>query len=251
MIKVLNVTKRFGGLVALDNVSMNVRDITLLIGPNGSGKSTLVNVITGIYKPDSGRIYFKDMDITNLKPHERYKLGIVRTFQIPQPLKKMTVLENLLFTCQNPGESFIKSLIKKSWIKYEEDLIRKAFKILKFLNMENLWNYEAYKLSGGQLKLLELARAMMCDAKVILLDEPISGVAPKLAVDIFEKIRRIKEEYNISFLIIEHRLDIAMNYADYVYAIFNGKIISEGKPDEVINDNKVIEIYLGEKYAKG
>ncbi len=246
MIKVLNVTKKFEGLIAVDNVTMKIKDITLLVGPNGSGKSTLVNIITGLYKPDSGKILFFDKDITNLKPHERYKLGIVRTFQIPQPLKRMTVLENVLISSPHPGESFLKSMIKGAWRKYEEEIIEKAFKILKFLNLEDLWEYEAYKLSGGQLKLLELARALMCDAKVILLDEPISGVAPKLAKDIFEKIKEIKNKLGISFLIIEHRLDIAMNYADYVYAMFNGKIIAKGKPEEIIEDKNLIEIYIGE-----
>ncbi len=249
MIEVKNLTKKFGGLIAINNVTMKIKDITLLIGPNGSGKSTLVNVITGIYKPDSGRIYFNGMDITDLKPYERYKLGIIRTFQIPQPLRKMTVLENVLFVYPNPGESFLKAIRKSSWMSFEEKLVEKAFDILKFLKLDNVWDFEAYKLSGGQLKLLEIARALMCDAKVILMDEPISGVLPKLARDIFEMIKKIKKKFNISFLIIEHRLDIAINHVDYVYALFNGKIISEGTPNEIINDNRIIEAYLGEKNA--
>lgn len=249
MLEVKGIYKRFGEFVVLDGVDIKASNITLLIGPNGSGKTTLLNVISGIYKADAGEIFFNGKNITKLRPDQRYKLGIVRTFQIPQPLKKMTVLENLLFAVENPGENIAYAFFKKSWKEWEKKYVDKAFEILNFLKLDHLWNSESYKLSGGQLKLLELGRALMCDAKIILLDEPIGGVAPQLALEIFSTIKRAKEELKVEFLIIEHRLETALEYVDYVYALFNGRVISQGKPEEVIKDKKVIEAYLGETYA--
>ena len=243
-----NLVKKFGGLIAVDHVSINVpeREIVLIIGPNGSGKTTLINIISGIYKADYGRVYYYNKDITNKEPHEIYKLGIVRTFQIPQPLKKLTVIENLLLAdAYHPGESFVKAFFIKKWIKKEEELVEKAFKILEFLKLDHLWDKEAYKLSGGQLKLLEIGRALMANAKLIIMDEPIAGVNPVLAHEIFQRIQDLRDKLGITFLLIEHRLDIALKYVDYVYAMAHGKIVAEGQPNEVVNNPKVIEAYLG------
>lgn len=243
-----NLVKRFEGLVAVDHVDINVpeREVTLIIGPNGSGKTTLINTITGIYKADDGRVYFYSEDITNREPHEIYRLGVVRTFQIPQPFKKLTVIENLLLAdAYHPGEDFIKTFLKRKWLKKEEELVEKAFKILEFLKLDHLWDEEAYKLSGGQLKLLEIARALMVNAKLIIMDEPIAGVNPVLAHEIFQRIQDLRSKLGITFLIIEHRLDIALKYVDYVYAMAHGKIVAKGKPEEVVNNPSVIEAYLG------
>ncbi len=217
----------------------------MLIGPNGSGKTTLLNIISGFIKPDSGRIFYKNIDITNKPPHERNKLGLVRTFQTPRPFENLTVLENMLVAAKgNPGESILKSLWRRIWVRREEELIKKAESILRDLELHHLMYEKASSLSGGQLKLLEVGRALMNEADTILMDEPIAGVNPKLAHKILYTIRRLIENKKITFLIIEHRLDIALRYVDHVYAMSRGRVISEGKPEQVVKDPLVIESYL-------
>jgi branched-chain amino acid transport system ATP-binding protein len=241
------IRKSFGGLVALDGIDIEVERgrLTMLIGPNGSGKTTLINVISGFYKPDRGHINFEGKDITGWPPNKIHELGIVRTFQIPSPFIKLSVLENLLISSPNPGESFAKALIKKFWTKKEEDEIERAFKIMEFLELSHLWNQPAHTLSGGQLKLLEVGRALMSGAKLILMDEPASGINPTLAHKVFSHLVEIKDKLGITFLLVEHRLEIALQYIDYVYAMVQGKIISKGTGEEVLEDSKVIEGYLG------
>jgi len=250
ILKTQNLSKFFDGLKALDRVNINVNkgSITLVIGPNGSGKTTLINVISGFYRADEGKVFFEGKDITNKPPHEINRLGIVRTFQIPQPLKKLTVLENLLVAVDNPGETVLGS-IKSEWIKREEDFVEKAFKILEFLKIDHLWDTEAYKLSGGQLKLLEVARALMRDAKLMIMDEPIAGVNPVLAHNILSRLVELKGR-GISFLIVEHRLDIVLKYVDYIYVMASGKVIAEGDEREILNNPKVVEVYLSAAHEK-
>ena len=248
ILSVNGVHKHFGGLVVLDGVNMELEEKKLyqLIGPNGSGKTTLINVISGLFKPDEGSIIFDGHDITNLGPLKTYKTGLIRTFQIPQPFTKLTTLENLLTASgNNAGESFMKAPLKHLWVKDEKRIMEKSFEMLGMVNLLEQWEIQSQNLSGGQLKLLELGKAMMSGAKMILMDEPIAGVNPTLAHDIFKKIRKICDEQGITFLIIEHRLDIALQYADHVFAMDNGKIVAEGSSDEIINHPKVIESYLG------
>lgn len=249
ILSVKNVVKTFGGVRALNGVTLNVREgaITMIIGPNGSGKTTLINVVSGVYKPDSGRVFFQGRDITGLPPHEIYRLGAVRTFQIPQPFTKLTVLENLLVAYRgNPGESLVKSLFRESWEHVEEDAVEKAFRMLELLKLGHLWDQQSCTLSGGQMKLLEVGRALMSGAKLLMMDEPAAGVNPVLAHEIFARFRELKEQLGVTFLLIEHRLEIALKYTDYVYAMANGVVVSEGKPEMVMADPKVIEAYLGE-----
>ncbi len=241
------VSKSFGGVVALEKASIGVRhrELALLIGPNGSGKTTLVNVLTGVYKPDTGRIIFNGNDITGMPPHETFRLGLVRTFQIPQPFLKLSVLENLLVAKRdNAGEGPVSSLGRK-WLKAEEEHVETAFKVLELIKLNELWDREAYQLSGGQLKLLEAGRALMSGARMLVMDEPAAGVNPTLAHEVFQHLTELNRKADLTFLLIEHRLELAIPYVDKVYAMFRGKIIAEGKPDEILKDPRVAEAYLG------
>jgi branched-chain amino acid transport system ATP-binding protein len=243
------LVKKFGELRALDGVELSVPKgkVTLLIGPNGSGKTTLINVLTGVYKPDAGRVIFEGEDITDLPPHERFRRGMVRSFQIPKLFAGLTVLENASFARYgNPGEGIIGGLFKRKWLKFEDETVRRAVRMITFTKIRHLWDRKPGELSGGQMKLLEVARVMMPDnPKIILMDEPTAGVFPSLAHEIFQYIRRLCDELGLTFLIIEHRLDIAVDYADYAYAMALGKVVAHGKPREVLEHPKVIESYLG------
>jgi branched-chain amino acid transport system ATP-binding protein len=245
---VKDLTKRFGGLTAVDDVSMTAEKemITLLMGPNGSGKTTLINCITGALSPDSGRVEYRGNDVTRESFHDKASRGLVRTFQIPSPFRSLTLLENLLVANQdNPGESVRCALFGNKWKKVEDAAINKAVEILKFLELGHLIDQPAASLSGGQLKLLELGRVLMADPTTLLLDEPVGSVNQVLAHKIFAHVRQLRESRGITFLIVEHRLDIAMQYVDAVYVMANGQIISSGSPQHVIEDPRVIASYLG------
>ncbi|MEM1646242.1 MAG: ABC transporter ATP-binding protein [Ignisphaera sp.] len=253
ILKTVNLVKYFGGLVALNNVNISIKRnmLTLLIGPNGAGKTTLLNTCIGILRPDGGRILFSPsngyvIDITGWPPHKIYKTGFVRSFQIPQPFLSLTVLENVLTVFSNKGENPLYASLRSFWRKSEEECVEKAFKVLKLVGLDSYWDVEAYKLGAGQLKMLEVARALASDAKLIALDEPIGGTDPTYAKTIFERLRTIKNTIDVTFLVIEHRIDIALPFADYIYVMDRGNVIAEGSPDIVYKDPKVIEVYIGE-----
>ena len=248
ILSVQGISKSFGNLHALDGVSLDVveRKVSILIGPNGSGKTTLINVISGLYTPDTGKVLFEKEDVTGYPPFKLYKLGMGRTFQIPALFWKLTVLENLLVAEKNnPGESFLKSIIGRSWKDSEVRAVEKASRILELLGLSRLWDQPSYTLSGGQMKLVEIGRALMSDAKILLLDEPVSGVNPTLAHEIFSRILRLRDELGLTFFIVEHRLDVALKYVDEMFVMALGKVITSGTPNEVMNDKRVIEVYLG------
>ena len=247
-IQVQNVSKYFGSLRAVDDVTVDIEEksLTILIGPNGSGKTTLVNTIAGFYRADAGKILFGGKDITALPPHKIYRMGLARTFQIPSLFWKLTVLENTMVAARgNPGEGFVRSLARTSWMKNEKEVAETAFKILDLVGLRAAWEKPADSLSGGQMKLLEIGRALMGGAKVILLDEPISGVNPTLAHEIFAKLLSLRTDLGVTFFIIEHRLDIALKYVDNVVAMAYGKLLATGKPEVVMTNPKLIEAYLG------
>jgi branched-chain amino acid transport system ATP-binding protein len=247
-LEIQNISKSFGNLKALDEVSFSAEEksLTILMGPNGSGKTTLINVISGLYKPDYGSVLFFKRDITGMAPHKVYRLGLARTFQIPALFPQLTVLENLMVARKyNPGESFSRSLLKRNWISTEENTADHAFEVLEMVGLSHMWDKNASVLSGGQLKLLEIGRALMSEATMMLLDEPISGVNPTLAHQIFSTLVKIRDNYGVTFLIIEHRLDIALSYVDSVVAMAYGKFLTSGKPQEVTADPRVIDAYLG------
>ena len=244
MLEINNISKSFDGLIALNGVNMNLQKnkISMIIGPNGSGKTTLINIISGNYKADTGNILFNKKDITNLPPYEIYSIGIVRTFQIPLPFINLSVMENLLNACrENPGEHFFKAPINNLWEKKETEFIKHAFIVSKLVKLDHLLEEPTSNLSGEQMKLLEIGRSLMSGAKVIMLDEPIAGINPALAHDLFKKICELRDDLGITFILIEPRLKIALKYVDYVFVMHKGKILTEGKPKKVISDPKVIE----------
>lgn len=249
ILTIYDIQKHFGGNIVLDGIDMELEKgkIYQLIGPNGSGKTTLINIISGMLKPDNGKIVFDGQDITAKGLYDTFNIGLVRTWQIPQPFSNLTTLENFVISDgNNSGESFLIAPLKSKWRNDEKRITNKALDIMEMVNLIKQKDIPSQNLSGGQQKLLELGRAMMSDAKMILMDEPIAGVNPTLAHEIFDKISKICKKQKITFLIVEHRLDIALQYADNVFAMNRGKIIAQGDPDDVIKHPEVVESYLGE-----
>jgi len=248
ILRTSSVSKYFGGLKAVDRVSVEVGEgmIVGLVGPNGSGKTTLFNVITGIYRPDEGEVWFRGKRIDGLRPDQIYRMGIVRTFQIPRPFSGMTVYENILVAARNnPGESPLVALSLRRWGKAEEGIARKSIEVMGLLRLIESSTNRPYELSGGGLKLLEIARGLISEPQLLMLDEPVAGVEPELAHEIFRHIARLREEYGLTFFIIEHKIDILFNYIDEVYVMDKGRIIYRGDPDEATKDPRVVEAYIG------
>jgi branched-chain amino acid transport system ATP-binding protein len=248
LLTVDNVTKRFGGVVAVDDCSLYIRrgTITGLIGPNGAGKTTLFNMIAGVYPPDAGRIWFEGERIDGLPPHGIFARKIVRTFQIARALKRMTVLENLLLVpAQQQGENFFNAWFYPRHVYAQEQALReRAEEILQRVKLHYLRHEYAGNLSGGQKKLLELARTMMSDATCILLDEPGAGVNPTLMQELVGHIQHL-QGLGRTFLLIEHDMDLVMDICNPVIVMSHGRTLMEGTPRQVRNDPRVIEAYLG------
>jgi branched-chain amino acid transport system ATP-binding protein len=248
ILRLEGVTKSFGGVRAVDGISFDVErgKIYGLIGPNGSGKSTLFNLIAGTLPCSAGMIYFKGKRIDGLPAHEIAKLGLGRTFQTPRLFFRMTVLDNVLVAPNlQRGEKPWVAIFPSKWRNQEFELGRLAKEQLKSLEIEDLYDKLGSEISGGQMKLGQLARALMTNPDTLLLDEPTAGVAPRLARDIFEDIETQRKRKGTTFLIVEHRLEILFDFVDYVFVMSRGKLIAQGTPDEVIIDPVVIDSYLG------
>jgi branched-chain amino acid transport system ATP-binding protein len=252
LLDVRTVTKSFEGLRAVSECSLQVRrgTITGLIGPNGAGKTTLFNLITGFLKPTAGEIAFAGERIDGLPPHRVFDRGIVRTFQIPRELKLMTVLENLMLVpAEQAGERLWNAWFLPFRVGRQEREIRdKALEVLEFVNLWHLRHEYASNLSSGQKKLLELARTLMGDPRLILLDEPGAGVNPTLMKSLVALIERLRDESGITFFLIEHDMDLVARLCNPVIVMSSGEKIAEGPPDEVVRDERVLEAYLGGQY---
>lgn len=248
VLRVEGLRKAFGGLVATDDASFEVErgTITGLIGPNGAGKSTLFNLISGFYEADAGSVRVNGTDVTGLDPYEIANHGLIRTFQTPRKLEGMTVREAMLVGPQNqPGESFIKLFTAPGEVAdAEAKNLADAQRILEEFEIDHLATQPATQISGGQMKLVELARAMLADPDVLLLDEPVAGVNPTLANDLRDQIQRLNEQ-GTTFLIIEHDMDFIMNLADPIIVLNQGSVLTSGSPERVRNDERVVDAYLG------
>lgn len=243
-----NVVRRFGGLHAVNDVSFDVRrgEILGLIGPNGAGKTTMFDLLAGSLPPSSGEIRLGGVDVSREMAHRRIGRGLGRTFQIPRPLANLSLVENVMLAGQNQtGESLLANFMKPFRVAAEERAAEaKAMDLLDFVLLSRLAREPARVLSGGQRKLLELARVMMADPAIILLDEPAAGVNATLLEVIMDRIREINAR-GVTFLLIEHNIDMVTRLCHRVLVMASGQLICEGTASEVARDPRVIEAYLG------
>lgn len=241
LLEIQQLSKSFGGIHAVNDCSFVVQEgsITALIGPNGAGKTTAFNLITGLLKPDSGTVVFDGQEITTLQPHRITRSGISRTFQISRDLGEMTVLENLVVQAPTRG---LRDLFYSSILHDEEE---RAMDLLEFVGIAHLVDLKAKNLSYGQKKLMEFAAALMTEPKLIMLDEPAGGINPALLDRIVERIQLVNEQ-GVTFLIVEHNMDVVMHLCDPVIVMAYGTVLAEGPPEEIQNDRRVLEAYLGE-----
>lgn len=243
------LSKTFGGLQAVDNAEIHVLqgNIVGLIGPNGAGKTTLFNLLCNFIAPDQGRIIFDGEPIQHLRPYKIALQGMIRTFQVARVLSRLSVLENMLLAAPHQtGEHIRSNWWQLHQIRQEERQLKdKAQTILASVGLSHMTHAYAGALSGGQRKLLEMARALMADPKLMLLDEPAAGVNPTLINQICEHIVNWNKQ-GITFLIIEHNMDVVMSLCDHVWVLAEGRNLAEGKPKEIQTNPKVLEAYLGQ-----
>jgi branched-chain amino acid transport system ATP-binding protein len=241
LLQTQELSKSFGGIKAVNDCTFEVDEgsISALIGPNGAGKTTVFNLISGMLKPDSGSITFKGERIERKQPHQVTRRGVSRTFQISRDLQEMTLLENLIV--QSPTTSFA-DLFKGSMLDHERD---HAMELLDFVGISHLAEEKSKNLSYGQKKLMEFAATLMTEPRLILLDEPAGGVNPTLLEDIIERIQLLNKR-GITFLIVEHNMDVVMNLCDPIIVMAYGTVLAKGAPQDIQNNEEVLEAYLGE-----
>jgi ABC-type branched-subunit amino acid transport system ATPase component len=237
-----NVSKYFGGLAALSNVDFAVYpgEVVGLIGPNGSGKTTLFDCLSRVQKIDKGQVFFRGTEITKKKPFQVAHMGLARTFQVIRVYRKLTVFENMLLSQQWRGKHLYKQLRPS-----RKQTRQRATRLIEFLNLEHLTDEQAGNLSGGQQRLLEIGMSLMPDPELILLDEATSGVNPTLIETIKDRIRLLNREQGKTFLLIEHNMNFISDLCSRVYVLDYGERLAEGTPEEIMDDEAVIEAYFG------
>jgi ABC-type branched-subunit amino acid transport system ATPase component len=248
ILSVKDLHRRFGGVSAVEGASLQVRrgSITGLIGPNGAGKTTLFNLIAGALKPSKGEISFDGRNVTGLRPDQLAKLGLTRTFQLARGLPALTVLENFaLYAKAQPGETLWGALARPSPARdREKEVILEAWKLARELNLTHVANNRSEHLSGGQKKLVELGRALLGRPTLLLLDEPMAGVNPALAMELIDLLQRIRAR-GVTLLVIEHNMEFVGRLCDQVIVLAAGKVLAEGSFDDVCGNEFVQTAYLG------
>ena len=242
-----NMRRAFGGLVAVDVDHLEIQRgvITALIGPNGAGKTTFFNLLTGFDRPDTGSVVFNGRDVERLRSHGRARQGMVRTFQLTKALTKLSVMENMKLGAKDQvGEHFIQSLFPFLWRSQEEAIEERARELLERFSLSHMATEYSGTLSGGQRKLLEMARALMASPAVVMLDEPVAGVNPALTQSLLEHVKRLPEE-GATVIFVEHDMDVVWDISDWVVVMAEGAVIAEGIPESIGRNQAVIDAYLG------
>ena len=242
IIQVRDVNKSFGGVVANCNISMDVEEgkITGLIGPNGSGKTTLFNSIVGYHPIDSGSIHFENREISQHKVQKIARLGILRTFQQTRIYSKMNCVKNMLISAAHHNTNWL-----DMFTKYPQEMTERAEHLLEFVGLYSKRFLISGDLSFGQQKLLEFAMALMNEPKILLLDEPTAGINPTLINGLIDRLKRANHEFGITLFVIEHNMRVVMNLAESIYCLAHGEMLAHGTPEEIKQDQKVIDAYLG------
>ncbi|WP_049507547.1 ABC transporter ATP-binding protein [Streptococcus anginosus] len=249
LLDVKNLTKNFGGLTAVGDVilELNEGELVGLIGPNGAGKTTLFNLLTGVYEPSEGSVTLDGHLLNGKAPYKIASLGLSRTFQNIRLFKDLTVLENVLIAFGNhhKAHAFASFFRLPAFYKNEAELREKALKLLKIFDLDGEAETLAKNLAYGQQRRLEIVRALATEPKILFLDEPAAGMNPQETAELTELIRRIKNEFQITIMLIEHDMSLVMEVTERIYVLEYGRLIAHGTPDEIKNDKRVIEAYLG------
>ncbi|NQM50709.1 ABC transporter ATP-binding protein [Streptococcus suis] len=249
LLEVKDLTKNFGGLTAVGDVTMELHEGELvgLIGPNGAGKTTLFNLLTGVYEPSEGTISLAGTILNGKAPSKIASLGLGRTFQNIRLFKNMTVLENVLIGLGNHGKAEVLASFLRlpAFYKNEEELKNKAIDLLKIFDLDGDADTLAKNLPYGQQRRLEIVRALATEPKILFLDEPAAGMNPQETAELTQLIRKIKEEFGITIILIEHDMSLVMEVTERIYVLEYGRLIAHGTPEEIRNNKRVIEAYLG------
>ena len=245
MIEVREVSKSFGGILANNKISLDVPEgrVTGLIGPNGSGKTTLFNSIVGYHPIDDGSIKFENREISDLRVQQIARLGLLRTFQQTRIYGKMNCVQNMLVSLPHRDQTY-----RSMFTKYPPEATERAEQLLEFVGLYSKRKLTSGDLSFGQQKLLEFAMALMNEPKILLLDEPTAGINPTLINGLIDRLRRATAELGVTLFVIEHNMPVIMTLADNIYCLANGLLLAHGTPEEIQNDERVINAYLGGHY---